>query len=264
MITYVDCMYFLKKVYDSLNGSINPVAPAVRLALTEPNPSAAKRITIAGTQCMLYVEIRLDSVFEKFNFVHLSDAQIKGGLLFILAHELSHCNQKIIPNRHEDEEYCMFIEYTNNINTINYLEKYDSVLQQYLGPYIIPDIVKQAYYEQREYFKGKEMQYIPISSIKEKVLDGVSILLGEDVYETKYPLANDIYVDVFVCGSIYERFNVIMNKELVLDHYGITKISQFIARGIFTYKKSCVISNGVCAISIYLSSLPIYNVTVLK
>lgn len=264
MLTYGDCILYVKKVYDALNGRINPIAPAIRLALTEPNPDVAKKIEIAGSQCMLYIEIRLDSVFEKFNYLELTDNEIRGGLLFIVAHELSHCNQKIIPNRHNDVDYTRYIEYTNNMNTIHYLSKYENILQEYLGPYKIPDIALQSYYAQKKYYKGEPMLFPYISSVKEKVLDGLSILIKEDVYDTKYPLVNNINMEVYIQNRMHKSFNIIRNKQLTIDPADIIKMSQFIARAIFDYSGYSTISGDTYTACVNLSSAPVYNVTVLR
>lgn len=264
MLTYGDCILYVKKVYDALNGKINNIAPAIRLALTEPNPDIAKKIEIAGSQCMLYIEIRLDSVFEKFNYIELMDNEIRGGLLFIVAHELSHCNQKIIPNRHNDIDYMRYIEYSNNINTINYLSKYDDILKKYLGPYEVPDIVLQAYYLQRDYYNGEQILFPYISSVKEKVLDGLSILTKEDVYATKYPLVDNINLELYIQNRPYKELNVIKNKNMVINNTDIIKMSQFIARGIFDYSGYSNISGDTYTAYINLNSEPVYNVTVLR
>jgi hypothetical protein len=264
MLTYGDCIFYVKKVYDVLNGKINNIAPAIRLALTEPNPDVAKKIEIVGSQCMLYIEIRLDSVFEKFNYLELTDNEIRGGLLFIVAHELSHCNQKIIPNRHNDVDYTRYIEYSNNINTINYLSKYENVLQEYLGPYEVPDIVLQAYYLQRNYYNGEQIIFPYISSVKEKVLDGLSILTKEDVYKTKYPLVDNINMEVYIQNRMHKSFNIIRNKQLTIDPADIIKMSQFIARGIYDYSGYSSISGDTYTACINLNSAPVYNVTVLR
>jgi len=264
MLTYADCADYLKNVYNGINGEINPVVPAIRLVLTEPNPNAPKNFAIAGSQCMMYVEIRLDNVFEKFNEARLTDNQIRGGLLFILAHELSHCDQKIIPNKQDDIEYIRYMEYTNNLNTLEFIKKNWNLLQLCYGTFEIPEMVCGSYLEQSKFYNGKIFVFPQISSIKEKVLDGVSLLMKEDIYANKYPLVNNMNLSIFVGQNLYDRFEIIRNKNLVCSHSAIIRMSQFIARAIYDYRKSCVINGDTCEMTLYLSAPPEYHVTILK
>jgi hypothetical protein len=264
MLTYGDCINFIKMVYNDFNGEINPVVPAIRLALTEPNPNTPKEFSIAGSQCMMYIEVRLDIVYELFNKSRLSDDQIRGGLLYIVLHELSHCDQKIIPNKQNDIDYVRYVEYTNNLNTFAFIKKNWNLLKCCYGNFEIPEIVYGSYLAQREFYNGQVIIFPQISSIKEKVLDGISVLINEDVYTNIYPSVNNINLSVFVGQNLYDEFEIIQNKNLVCTHSAIIRISQFIARAIYDYRRSCVINGDTCEMTLYLPSTPEYHVTILK
>lgn len=262
MLTYADCVNYLKKAYNGINGEINPVIPAIRLALTESNKDSVIDYAVVGTQCIMTVEIRLANAYTKFCQLGLTDNQVRGALLFIIAHELSHCDQKIIPNK-LDDEYIMYMEYTNNLNTFRYLKEHENILQTYFGPYEIPKAAYRSYLEQKEYFKNQKYIFPQISSIKEKVLDGLSVIIGEDIYKTKYPIVNNINISIYVGSNLYDRFEIIKDKNLVCCHSNIFKLSQLIARGLYDYHKTYTINKDTCEVTLNLNTLPIYNVVVI-
>ena len=267
MMTYGECVQYLKILYNSINGEINTVIPSTMLALTEPGNVVIKpKGESVGTQCMMTVEIRLYNALRLFANYGLTDNKIRGALLYIMAHELSHCDQKIerlkLINR--DTRYEMYMEYTNNINTMEFILDNQQILQSTIGPFEVPPIVYTSYTEQKEYFNNIYYAFPQISSIKEKVLDDISMIVGEDLYKTKYPLVNNINLNIYIQGRLLESHRIIKNKNLACGKSSINRLSQIISRGIFSYRNSVVVDGDTCKISIYMDNQPIQNVVIIE
>ena len=255
MISYGNAVNFLTFAYHQLNGEINPSIPAVNLALTECGD--IRDSGVMGAQTMLTVEVRLKNMFDQFANTGLTDRQFKGVLLYVLAHELSHCDQKKEPMKllANDQEYIDYMEYTNDINTLRYLREHEKSLQSYLGPYELHPIVYNRFNKLKTKFNDKFIEFPQISSIKETILDGVSFLMNEDVYNTIYPTVNNINLSLYVTSTPFNpfiSFKIIREKNLICGKEDIFKLSQLIARGIFDYKRTSKINGDTCNMYLYL------------
>ena len=267
MLSYGEWVQYLKILYDNINGEINTIIPATMLALTEPSAmNVNSKGESVGTQCMMTVEIRLYNALKIFSNYRINDTQIRGCLLYILAHELSHCDQKIdrlrFMKKDEEKEYELYIEYTNNINTMEFILDNQQTLQNTIGPFEIPPVVYTAYTEQKKHFNNAYYVFPQISSIKERVLDDVSIIAGEDLYKTRYPFVNNINLDIYIQGRLSEKHKIIKNKNLICGKSNVNRLSQIISRGLFSYRSNVKVDGDTCKISLYMDNPPVQNVVI--
>ena len=264
MLNYGNGVNFLTFAYHQLNGEINSSVPAVSLALTESYDISD--ITIMGSQTMLTIEVRLNNILTQLAPQGFTDNQMRGILLYVLAHELSHCDQKKDPIRSlaKDQDYIDYMEYSNDINTIKYLKNNEGRLQSILGPYEMPDIVYNQFNKLKEKFNNRFVYFNQVSSIKEKVLDGISYLVKEDVYNNKFPLVNNINLTLYVRNMVYDQFKIIQNKNLVCGKRDIFKLSQLLARGIFDYNETSSIKGDTYDIYLALDYPPIVNAVIIN
>ena len=105
---------FLKFAYNFLNGEVNTNIRAMNLVIQSLENG------VAGYSHSFIVSINLPLIYNKSILNNFSDKEVKGAIIYILIHELSHCDQNIdILRLSRDEEYRKNIEFSNNQNTIN-------------------------------------------------------------------------------------------------------------------------------------------------
>ena len=111
-----------------------------------------KEIRQDDTHGMAYrctVRIFLDQIL--FNKRDYSEYDIKGYIVFVVAHELSHLLQSIdIKRYHSEKKYRNFIEASADIVALEYIKEYYDILKENIG-YFSLDVLMEPERNAREY-----------------------------------------------------------------------------------------------------------------
>ena len=239
---------FLKFAYDFLNGEVNTNIRSIKLIIQSFDNN------VAGYCHSFIVSVNLPMIYNNSVNNHYSDEEIKGAILHVLIHELSHCDQNIdILKLSRDEEYRMNIEYVNNLNTARFIKDNSEKLYNVFGEFYIPKPILCDFIRQNKYFKNRPyFKYEQAISIKNQfltVLEGWTQLNIRDCLEDpKTNITNfDLTLKFLLPGYDKEEnytFHIISNGIFVVSNRTLGSLSLLLTIAEFKYNKPEIYLNN--------------------
>lgn len=232
---------FLKFAYNFLNGEVNTNIRALNLVIQSLENG------VAGYSHSFIVSINLPLIYNNSILNNFSDNEIKGAIIYILIHELSHCDQNIdILRLSRDEEYRKNIEYANNKNTIRFIRENSSMLFYTFGQFYIPDDLMLDFLNQKKYFKNRpHFEYEQAISIKNQflmVLEGwTQLFIRKCLEDPKNNITNFDLTLKFLLSQNNKKeedytFKIISSNVFVVSTKVLNALSKLLTIAVFKYR----------------------------
>lgn len=157
-------------VFERMNGEINTTIQANQLVIEKLNPD------VLGRNIFMGIFINLVDIYDIGCKTGMSDEEMTGTIIYTILHELSHCDQEKDPLKAlVNEDYKLYIEYTNNLNTLAFLNRNMKDMFSIFGYFTIPDWLLNTFHTiEREACKGKSPIYVQSKSFKDSLIYSLS------------------------------------------------------------------------------------------
>ena len=233
---------FLKFAYNFLNGEVNTNIRAMNLVIQSLENG------VAGYSHSFIVSINLPVIYNNSMLNNFSDKEVKGMIIYILIHELSHCDQNIdILRLSRDEEYRKNIEFSNNQNTMRFIKENASMLLYTFGQFYIPDDLMMEFLNQKKYFKNRpHFNYEQAISVKNQflmVLEGwTQLFIRKCLEDPKNNIMNfDLTLRFLISRNNQEEkdytFQIISSNVFVVSNKILNSLSKLLTIAVFKYNK---------------------------
>lgn len=233
---------FLKFAYNFLNGEVNTNIRAMNLVIQSLENG------VAGYSHSFIVSINLPVIYNNSMLKNFSDKEVKGMIIYILIHELSHCDQNIdILRLSRDEEYRKNIEFSNNQNTMRFIKENASMLLYTFGQFYIPDDLMMEFLNQKKYFKNRpHFNYEQAISVKNQflmVLEGwTQLFIRKCLEDPKNNIMNfDLTLRFLISQNNQEEkdytFQIISSNVFVVSNKILNSLSKLLTIAVFKYNK---------------------------
>lgn len=232
---------FLKFAYNFLNGEVNTNIRAMNLVIQSLENG------VAGYSHSFIVSINLPVIYNNSILNNFSDKEVKGMIIYILIHELSHCDQNIdILRLSRDEEYRKNIEFSNNQNTIRFIKENASMLFYTFGQFYIPDDLMIDFLNQKKYYKNRpHFEYEQAISIKNQflmVLEGwTQLFIRKCLEDPKNNITNfDLTLKFLISQNNKKEedytFKIISSNVFVVSTNVLNALSKLLTIAVFKYR----------------------------
>lgn len=232
---------FLKFAYNFLNGEVNTNIRAMNLVIQSLENG------VAGYSHSFIVSINLPVIYNNSMLNNFSDKEVKGMIIYILIHELSHCDQNIdILRLSRDEEYRKNIEFSNNQNTIRFIKENASMLFYTFGQFYIPDDLMLDFLNQKKYYKNRpHFEYEQAISIKNQflmVLEGwTQLFIRKCLEDPKNNITNfDLTLKFLISQNNKKEedytFKIISSNVFVVSTNVLNALSKLLTIAVFKYR----------------------------
>lgn len=232
---------FLKFAYNFLNGEVNTNIRAMNLVIQSLENG------VAGYSHSFIVSINLPVIYNNSILNNFSDKEVKGMIIYILIHELSHCDQNIdILRLSRDEEYRKNIEFSNNQNTIRFIRENASLLFYTFGQFYIPDDLMIDFLNQKKYYNNRpHFGYEQAISIKNQflmVLEGwTQLFIRKCLEDPKNNITNfDLTLKFLISQNNKKEtdytFQIISNNVFVVSTNVLNALSKLLTIVVFKYR----------------------------
>ena len=232
---------FLKFAYNFLNGEVNTNIRAMNLVIQSLENG------VAGYSHSFIVSINLPVIYNNSMLNNFSDKEVKGTIIYILIHELSHCDQNIdILRLSRDEEYRKNIEFSNNQNTIRFIKENASMLFYTFGQFYIPDDLMIDFLNQKKYYKNRpHFEYEQAISIKNQflmVLEGwTQLFIRRCLEDPKNNITNfDLTLKFLISQNNKKEedytFKIISSNVFVVSTKVLNALSKLLTIAVFKYR----------------------------
>ena len=233
---------FLKFTYNFLNGEVNTNIRAMNLVIQSLENG------VAGYSHSFIVSINLPVIYNNSMLNNFSDKEVKGMIIYILIHELSHCDQNIdILRLSRDGEYRKNIEFSNNQNTMRFIKENASMLLYTFGQFYIPDDLMMDFLNQKKYFKNRpHFNYEQAISVKNQflmVLEGwTQLFIRKCLEDPKNNITNfDLTLRFLISQNNKEEknytFQIISSNVFVVSNKILNSLSKLLTIAVFKYNK---------------------------
>lgn len=233
---------FLKFAYNFLNGEVNTNIRAMNLVIQSLENG------VAGYSHSFIVSINLPVIYNNSMLNNFSDKEVKGMIIYILIHELSHCDQNIdILRLSRDGEYRKNIEFSNNQNTMRFIKENASMLLYTFGQFYIPDDLMMDFLNQKKYFKNRpHFNYEQAISVKNQflmVLEGwTQLFIRKCLEDPKNNITNfDLTLRFLISQNNKEEknytFQIISSNVFVVSNKILNSLSKLLTIAVFKYNK---------------------------
>lgn len=233
---------FLKFAYNFLNGEVNTNIKAMHLVIQSLENG------VAGYSHSFIVSINLPVIYNNSILNNFSDKEVKGMIIYILIHELSHCDQNIdILRLSRDEEYRKNIEFSNNQNTMRFIKENASMLLYTFGQFYIPDDLMMDFLNQKKYFKNRpHFNYEQAISVKNQflmVLEGwTQLFIRKCLEDPKNNITSfDLTLRFLISQNNQEEkdytFQIISSNVFVVSNKILNSLSKLLTIAVFKYNK---------------------------
>lgn len=238
---------YLIDMYKIFNGKINPTIRSARLVVKMFKSDLSK----AGSTFFFNTAVNLPGIYRGVINADNSHASMKGVILYVLLHELSHCNQDIDLDRLISDKtgtYRSFIEITNNKNTVIFMLNNNEYIKKVSGPdTLVPAYAFEAFFAQCVKFNINDCEYKRAVSEKEEILKVLSHMVEE--YLNKY---SDLTVVVQI-NRYAKVIPIIRQYKGVYDYTSIKYLSKLFYLSIIDVCEFELVENTVynsCTIGI--------------
>ena len=232
---------FLKFAYNFLNGEVNTNIRAMNLVIQSLENG------VAGYSHSFIVSINLPVIYNNSILNNFSDKEVKGTIIYILIHELSHCDQNIdILRLSRDKEYRKNIEFSNNQNTIRFIKENASMLFYTFGQFYIPDDLMLDFLSQKKYYKNRpHFEYEQAISIKNQflmVLEGwTQLFIRRCLEDPKNNITNfDLTLKFLISQNNKKEedytFKIISSNVFVVSTKVLNALSKLLTIAVFKYR----------------------------
>ena len=232
---------FLKFAYNFLNGEVNTNIRAMNLVIQSLENG------VAGYSHSFIVSINLPVIYNNSILNNFSDKEVKGMIIYILIHELSHCDQNIdILRLSRDEEYRKNIEFSNNQNTIRFIKENASMLFYTFGQFYIPDDLLIDFLNQKKYYKNRpHFEYEQAISIKNQflmVLEGwTQLFIRRCLEDPKNNITNfDLTLKFLISQNNKKEedytFKIISSNVFAVSTKVLNALSKLLTIAVFKYR----------------------------
>ena len=232
---------FLKFAYNFLNGEVNTNIRAMNLVIQSLENG------VAGYSHSFIVSINLPVIYNNSILNNFSDKEVKGMIIYILIHELSHCDQNIdILRLSRDEEYRKNIEFSNNQNTLRFIKENASMLFYTFGQFYIPDDLMLDFLNQKKYYKNRpHFEYEQAISIKNQflmVLEGwTQLFIRKCLEDPKNNITNfDLTLKFLISQNNKKEedytFRIISSNVFVVSTNVLNALSKLLTIAVFKYR----------------------------
>lgn len=232
---------FLKFAYNFLNGEVNTNIRAMNLVIQSLENG------VAGYSHSFIISINLPVIYNNSMLNNFSDKEVKGMIIYILIHELSHCDQNIdILRLSRDEEYRKNIEFSNNQNTIRFIKENASMLFYTFGQFYIPDDLMIDFLNQKKYYKNRpHFEYEQAISIKNQflmVLEGwTQLFIRKCLEDPKNNITNfDLTLKFLISQNNKKEedytFKIISSNVFVVSTNVLNALSKLLTIAVFKYR----------------------------
>lgn len=232
---------FLKFAYNFLNGEVNTNIRAMNLVIQSLENG------VAGYSHSFIVSINLPLIYNKSMLNNFSDKEVKGAIIYILIHELSHCDQNIdILRLSRDEEYRKNIEFSNNQNTMRFIKENALMLFCTFGQFYIPDDLMIDFLNQKKYYKNRpHFEYEQAISIKNQflmVLEGwTQLFIRKCLEDPKNNITNfDLTLKFLISQNNKKEedytFKIISSNIFVVSTNVLNALSKLLTIAVFKYR----------------------------
>lgn len=232
---------FLKFAYNFLNGEVNTNIRAMNLVIQSLENG------VAGYSHSFIVSINLPVIYNNSILNNFSDKEVKGMIIYILIHELSHCDQNIdILRLSRDEEYRKNIEFSNNQNTIRFIKENAQMLFCTFGQFYIPDDLMLDFLNQKKYYKNRpHFEYEQAISIKNQflmVLEGwTQLFIRKCLEDPKNNITNfDLTLKFLISKNNKKEedytFKIISSNVFVVSTNVLNALSKLLTITVFKYR----------------------------
>lgn len=232
---------FLKFAYNFLNGEVNTNIRAMNLVIQSLENG------VAGYSHSFIVSINLPVIYNNSILNNFSDKEVKGMIIYILIHELSHCDQNIdILRLSRDEEYRKNIEFSNNQNTIRFIKENAPMLFYTFGQFYIPDDLMIDFLNQKKYYKNRpHFEYEQAISIKNQflmVLEGwTQLFIRKCLEDPKNNITNFDLTLKFLMSQNNKKeedytFKIISSNVFVVSTNVLNALSKLLTIAVFKYR----------------------------
>ena len=222
----------IRRVYKFLNGKINPRYKSYKLVIHNE-----MRVGIGGESKKIYaatadagcVDIYLNDIVEFFGLTRsklCSEYMYKGYIICLVAHELSHIDQYMPIFMTDLERLC--IEVGNELNTLSYIEKYRSELENEFGPFSTTEYQARSAYLNDE---NTEIFHVVLDAVKKntEIFDILSYKkINSPITKLWYQLSGLSLMDIYSYISDHEkleRIGVIVRDLIINDSEQVLMIN---------------------------------------
>lgn len=179
---YMKFKDYVIKTFYAMNGKINYMVPASKLVFNVP--SIDDKMFQFGISNSCIVGINLFNILI-YACVKGCDEEekIKGLILHVVAHELSHLDQKIDNILYnENESYRWLVEVSNDANSLMYIVDHYDELQK-LGYYdmSLEYDLKLTYHTEDYTVEDMSKRYVRVNNITDKIVESLTALTTKDV-----------------------------------------------------------------------------------
>ena len=162
-------------IYNRMNGEINTTIMANQLVIEKLYPS------VAGRSIFMGVFINLVDLYNTCVKYGLTDEEMTGAVIFVVLHELSHCDQERDPLKAmKDQNYRLYIENSNNNNTISFINRNMKDIISMYGNFIIPPNILTL---DSDNFKDPNAKFVQSKSFKDSLIYSLSGFCKIDFHE---------------------------------------------------------------------------------
>ena len=241
-------------IYDRLNGEINTTIMSNQLVIEKLGSN------IMGRSIFMSVFLNLVDIYEGSKRLKLSDEEVVGFILFTILHELSHCDQERDPLKAmQDNNYRIFVEYTNNMNTLSFINRNMKDLQSLFGPFEIPYITLERFYkEEQSMYGNKNVSYIQSKSFKDSLLFALGGFCNTDFHKLiKETGIHSLVLRLNILNETKLELEMIREETVKICKAELIYIENMFASSLFTYSSNiCVDEKGRIIVNINSNNSP--------
>lgn len=173
---------YVVKVFYAMNGKINYMVPASKLVFNVPSVNDKMFQFGISNSCIVGINLFNILVYACTRGCD-EEEKIKGLILHVVAHELSHLDQKIDNILYkENESYRWLVEVTNDANSLMYIMNHYDELQSF-GMYdmALEYDLKLTYHTEDYTVEDMSKRYIRVDNITDKIVESLTALTTKDV-----------------------------------------------------------------------------------
>ena len=223
----------IRRVYKFLNGKINPRYKSYKLVIHNEmrvGIGGERKTFYAGTADAGCVDIYLNDIVEFFGLTRskmCSEYIYKGYIICLVAHELSHVDQYMPIFMTDLERLC--IEVGNEFNTLSYIEKYRSELENEFGPFSTVEYQARSAYLNDE---NTEIFHAVLDAVKKntEIFDILSYKkINSPITKLWYQLSGLSLIDTYSYMSAHEnlgRIAVVVRDLIINDSEQVLMINK--------------------------------------
>lgn len=168
--------HYSAMVFNTLNGKINNIIQCNHMEFMGERTNPLSRSFVLGTNFADVILISLVDIFQCAEDMKLeTEEELKGLIIFVIAHELSHLDQKIpFKIMNKDTAIKQQIENANDANALHFLEETMMCFKHFFGEFNLNGVYKMGKSSTNYYL------YQKIHSLEEKIFNILEYFVDRD------------------------------------------------------------------------------------